>query len=157
MTDHLTINGSGTYTDARLENRYCKDPGNCKGNGNAGVGQMLPITPLFKGNAEARYDFNVDEFTAHLQAALTYQTSSWADLRTVERGILGMMPSYTVANFAAGFGKDNWQAELTLDNAFDERAQLYRYSQCTATVCGPETYIIPNRPRTISLHFSQSF
>jgi len=159
VTDHLTINGSGTYTDAHLMNRYCKDPDpkTCKFNGDAGVGQMLPITPLFKGNAEARYDFNIDDFAAHVQGTVNYQTSTWSDLRTVERGILGLTPAYTVANFAAGFGKDNWQAELTLDNAFDERAQQYRYSECTATVCGPETYIIPNRPRTISLHFSQSF
>jgi hypothetical protein len=118
---------------------------------------MLPITPQFKGNAEARYDFNVDEFAAHVQGTLNYQGSSWADLRTVERGILGQQPAYTVVNFAAGFGKDNWMAELTLDNAFDERAQQYRYAECTPTVCGPETYIIPNRPRTVSLHFSQSF
>jgi len=160
-TDHLTITGSGTYTDAHLTAGYCKDPINTPCPSAAPFaapnGQVLPITPEFKGNAQARYDFDIDEFKAHVQGTLNYQTSAWADLRTVERGILGMMPSYAVANFAAGFGKDNWQAELTLDNAFDERAQLYRYSECTATVCGPETYIIPNRPRTISLHFSQSF
>jgi len=160
-TDHLTINGSATYTDAHLTQGYCKDPINnpCPSAVPfaAPNGQKLPITPEFKGNAEARYDFNIDEFAAHVQGTLNYQTSAWSDLRTVERGILGQMPAYTLVNFAAGFGKDNWQAELTLDNAFDERAQLYRYSECTATVCGPETYIIPNRPRTISLHFSQSF
>ena len=156
-TDNLTINASGTYTDAYLTQPYCKDPADCANTLQAPSGQMLPITPKFKGNATARYDFNVDEFAAHVQGTLNYQTSSWADLRTVERAILGQQPAYAVANFAAGFGKDNWTAELTLDNAFDERAQLYRYAECTPTVCGPETYVIPNRPRTVSLHFSQKF
>jgi outer membrane receptor protein involved in Fe transport len=156
-TEHLTLNASGTYTDAYLTEPYCKDPTDCANTLQAPIGQMLPITPKFKGNAEARYEFNVDEFAAHVQAVLNYQGASWADLRTLERGILGQQPAYTVVNFTAGFGKDNWMAELTLDNAFDERAQLYRYAECTPTVCGPETYIIPNRPRTVSLHFSQSF
>ncbi len=48
-------------------------------------------------------------------------------------------------------------AELTLDNAFDERDDQYNYSECTAGTCGPEKYIVTNRPRTISLRVGQKF
>src|SRR5262249_58450670 len=76
VTDHLTFNTSGTYTDAYLTQPYCKDPADCPGTLQAPSGQMLPITPKFKGDATARYDFNVDEFAAHVQGAINYQTSS---------------------------------------------------------------------------------
>lgn len=155
-TDSLTLNASGTYTDAHLTEPYCKAPP-CDGSPDAPNGQQLPITPRFKADATARYEFELANFNAHLQAALAYQGSSWTDLRTFERDVIGKQPAYTVANFAAGIGEDNWTVELSLDNAFDERAQQYRYSECTPGVCGPEVYVIPNRPRTVALRFGQKF
>jgi outer membrane receptor protein involved in Fe transport len=154
-TDNLTIDGSAAYTDAELTQPYCSDA-SCA-DILAPKGQQLPITPRFKMNATARYDFLVDEFKSHVQAALVYNGSSWNDLRSIERGITGKDPAYTVVNLAAGAGRDNWMFELSIDNVFDERAQLYRYSECTPDVCGPQTYILPNRPRTIGLTFDQKF
>ncbi len=154
-TDNLTLNGSAAYTDAELTQPYCSDSICTKIL--APKGQQLPITPRFKANMTARYDWNLDEFKAHVQGSLVYNGSSWNDLRTIERGITGKDPAYTVANFTGGIGKDDWTLELSLQNAFDERATLYRYSECTPTVCGAQTYIIPNRPRTIGLKFSQKF
>ena len=148
-TDNLTIDGSAAYTDAELTQPYCSDA-SCT-TILAPKGQQLPITPRFKMNATARYDFLVDEFKSHIQAALVYNGSSWNDLRSIERGITGKDPAYTVINLAAGAGRDNWMLELSIDNVFDERATLYRYSECTPDVCGPQTYILPNRPRTIGL------
>jgi outer membrane receptor protein involved in Fe transport len=154
--DNLTIDAAAAYTDAELAQNYCKDPA-CLGGVLAPKGQELPITPRFKTNATARYDFIVDEFKAHVQGSLVYNGSAWDDLRTVERAIIGKTPAYTVFNFNAGIGRDNWTLELSVENLFDERAQLYRYSECTPGVCGAQTYIIPNRPRTIGLKFGQSF
>jgi outer membrane receptor protein involved in Fe transport len=157
LTEALTVNAAATYIDAHLSQPYCKNPLDCAGTVQAPAGEMLPITPKWKGDVSARYEFDADGFKAHVQGALNFQSSSWADLRSFERGVTGEQPGYAVANFAAGFGRDSWTAELTLDNAFDERAELYRYSECTASVCGPETYVIPNRPRMIALHFGQRF
>jgi iron complex outermembrane receptor protein len=155
-TDQLTLNGSLSYTDARLTKPYCD--GVCSpGTTLAPKGQQLPVTPYFKGNATARYEFNVGDFGAHVQGSVVYNGSTWNDLRTTERGITGKDPAYTIVNFTTGVAKDNWELELALDNAFDERAQLYRFSECTPTVCGPQTYIIPNRPRTVSVRFGQKF
>jgi iron complex outermembrane recepter protein len=155
-TDNLTISAGGTYTDAHLVQPYCKDPSKCPPPG-APNGQQLPITPRFKGNATARYAFNIDDFNAFLQGSVVYNGSAWEDLRTIERGDLGMQPAYTTANFSTGFGKDSWTLEVALQNAFDERGQSYRYSECTPTICGPETYIIPIQPRTVALRFAQHF
>jgi iron complex outermembrane recepter protein len=158
--DHLAINGAFTYTDAHLTEPYCKDPSspaNCAATLQAPDGQQLPITPKYKGNITARYTFDAWNWPAYVQGSLVYNGSAWNDLRTVERGILGQNPAYTVVNFSAGIARDNWAVDLALENAFDERAQLYRYGQCTPGVCGPQTYIIPNRPRTIALKFGQKF
>ncbi len=156
-TDQLTIDGSAAYTDAELTQPYCKDPTDCPGTLLAPKGQQLPVTPRFKANATARYNFNLDTFDAHVQGSLVYNGSSWDDLRTAERTITGKNPAYTVVNLAGGIGRDNWTVELSLQNVFDERAQLYRYSECTPGVCGAQTYIISNRPRTIGLTFGQKF
>jgi len=52
-------------------------------------GTRLPVTPEFKGNVTARYEFVIGEFDAHLQGAMVTQTSSWTDLRLFERGLIG--------------------------------------------------------------------
>jgi outer membrane receptor protein involved in Fe transport len=67
------------------------------------------------------------------------------------------MPSYTIADFAAGFGKDDWRLELFVSNVFDELAQVSRFAQCAESVCGSEVYVVPQRPRTIGIKFSQEF
>jgi outer membrane receptor protein involved in Fe transport len=157
-SEGLTLNGSASYTDAHLTSPYCKDPTNCAATLQAPDGQQLPITPKFKANATARYDWLAwGGMNAHVQGAVVYNGSAWEDLRTVERSIIGKQPAYTIANFAAGLGRDNWTVEFALENAFDERDQQYRYAECTPTVCGPETYIIPGRPRTFEIRFSQKF
>ena len=69
--------------------------------------------------------------------------------------LLGKVPAFTTFDFTAGIERDNWSLELALLNAFDERAELGRYAECTPGTCGFQTYILPARPRTIALTFSQ--
>ena len=130
------------------------------------------MTPKFKASATARYEFDVANFKAHLQGSVQGQTFSWADLRVTApdpifpddvskdkpvRGALGKQRGYATADFTGGIARDNWFLELNLTNAFDTRADLYRYVECPAQVCGAEPYIATNRPRTISLKFGQKF
>ena len=64
----------------------------------------------------------------------------------------------SIVDFSAGIEKDRWSLEVTLLNAFDTRAQLYRYSECTISVCGAgTTYVVPNKPRTISVRLGAKF
>ncbi|MEO8813599.1 MAG: hypothetical protein ABI376_11930, partial [Caulobacteraceae bacterium] len=73
------------------------------------------------------------------------------------RGALGLQQAYTTADFSAGISHAKWSIDLLLTNAFDTRAQLYRYAECTIQVCGANPYIVTNRPRTIALRFGQKF
>ena len=159
---HWTITGAAAYTDAKLTANFCQalvagvPVTNCA-SPEALAGSQLPVTPKFKANATARYEFDVGMMRAHFQGAVVGQTGSWADLRTTERGILGQQKGYTTLDLSTGLAQDNWSLELSLLNASDTRADIYRYAECATQVCGPETYIVTNRPRTVAIKFGQKF
>ena len=103
-------------------------------------GTQLPITPDFKGNLIARYDFPVGEFEAHLQGALTYEGSRPSELVPAENEVKnGDIPSSTVLDLSAGIGRNSWLLELFVKNATDEDAPLYIGQECAiiAFVRGP--------------------
>jgi iron complex outermembrane receptor protein len=157
--DNLTLSGSAAYTDAELTTPYCG--GDCSDPDNAvqsPAGTQLPITPMWKLNATARYEWNLGaDWFAHLQGSVVHESGRWADMRLAERQLLGKSPAFTTADFVAGFSRDNWNLDLSLLNAFDTRAELGRYAECTPGTCGAQTYILPSRPRTIALTWSQKF
>jgi outer membrane receptor protein involved in Fe transport len=155
-SDHFTLTAGGSYNDAQLTQPYCKDPGTCPPY-DAPDGQQLPITPRFKGNATGRYTWDMMGMQAHFQTAIVYNGSAWPDLRTFDRGVEGKMAAYTNVDFSFGVQKDQWWGELALLNAFDERDDLYNYSECTAGTCGAERYAVTNRPMTIALRVGQKF
>jgi iron complex outermembrane receptor protein len=159
----FTINGAGAYTDAALSKNYC---GFVDASGNpetdcpdpeAPDGTALPVTPKWKGNITARYEFDLSGFDAFVQGAAAGQSSSWTDLRIAERGIIGKQPGYVTADFSAGISRSNWSLSAFLENAFDKRASLNRYAECAETVCGTQVYIVPNQPRTLGVKFGQKF
>ena len=154
--DDLTLTGSAAYTSAMLAANYCG--GDCTSNPvQSPSGTQLPITPKWKLNGVARYEFHFDGLDAHVQTAIVHQSGTWPDLRVFQRNLLGKNKAYTMVDFTAGLGRDNWMIELSLQNAFDERAQLGRYAACTPETCGYQTYILPSQPRTIGVTWSQKF
>jgi iron complex outermembrane receptor protein len=155
--DALTLSGSAAYTDAELSTPYCG--GDCKTNPvQSPAGTQLPITPKWKLNATARYEWNLwNDVGAHVQASVVHESGRWQDMRLAERQILGKSPAFTTADFVAGVSRGNWTLDLSLLNAFDTRAELGRYGECTPGTCGFQTYILPSRPRTVALTFSQRF
>ena len=58
---------------------------------------------------------------------------------------------YVVVNLALGLVKNEWQAELFIDNAFDENAPVYIDTQQFTP------HVVTNRPRTIGLRLSYDF
>lgn len=184
--DGLTVSGALTYTDAYLTKDYCglvgvticpntavppDDPLFDPNGPNAPKGTALPTTPKYKTNWTARYEWPLLEFLAHVQAGLVYQSSSWPDLRISApnpvfgntspsvpiRAALGLQRPFTTVDFTAGIETDQWNVELSILNAFDERADLYRYADCTVQTCSQEPLIATNRPRTIGLRFGAKF
>lgn len=155
----LTFAASGAYTDAKLTRKYCRDASqpNCADPA-APVGQALPITPKWKGALTARYEWTAaGDLRAHVQGAAVYEGARWADLRTEERSLIGRLPAYTAFDFTAGIARASWRLEAYVKNAFDERGQEARSTECAISVCYPQTYVTPIRPRLIGLRFGQSF
>jgi iron complex outermembrane recepter protein len=131
-------------------------------------GQQLPVQPKFKGNAIARYEMPLAGQRAHFQGAWVYQGEAWSDLRTAERDLLGVQPSFSIFDIAAGIDNDSWGLELFVKNVFDERAEVSRFAECSTfqpgtnppnsvPLCGLQPYVITNTPRTIGLTFSKHF
>jgi iron complex outermembrane recepter protein len=173
----FTINASAAYTDAKLTANYCGktnkdgDPvTDCPaklpdGRVNpeypdgpqAPSGKSLPVTPKFKVNLTARYEFDLADWNAYVQGSAVGQTSNWTDLRLKERGRIGQQKGYVVTDFSAGIDKDGVSLSIYLKNAFDRRASLNRYAECAVSVCGTQYYIVPNQPRTIGVKVGKKF
>lgn len=153
-TDNLVLSGGLSRVDAELADDYIPDPDDLP---TAFAGDRLPVTPKFKGNLTARYKFMLGQFESYLQGAVVHNGSSWADLQQSDRDMLGEQDAYTIADFSAGIARNNYSFDLYVNNAFDERADLFKYAQCTTGVCGFNPYTVTNQPRTIGLRFSQKF
>lgn len=185
----LTLSGAVSITDAQLTSNYCgfsnlstqipisncpntqTGPGADLNPPEAGKGTQLPITPKYKGNLTARYDFPIANFLAHVQGSWEAQSSSWSDLRVVtstpayagagtlntQQPVRQNQPGYGTLDFSAGLQTDAWSVELFVENAFDQRVEQYRYAECVVQVCGSETYVVPGRPRLIGIKVGQQF
>lgn len=174
----LTLAGGGSFNDAKLTTDFCAyanpdqdctipGPGGAANSVLAPSGTRLPDTARFKGNAIARYEFDVDAGTrAHLQGTVVYEGSRNGDLRVAIRDIVGDFPSYTTADISAGVERDGWSAELFATNLFDSRGITQRGVQCGETVCGDPGgvtarggifYNYTVRPRTIGLKLGRKF
>jgi iron complex outermembrane recepter protein len=176
-TDQLTFGGGISLMDAKLTSNFCNYANATGGiqtstcneydsDGNlvaahpfgAPSGQQLPTTPKFKGNLTARYTFPVMDWQVHAQGAMVYQSAVWADMRTVERAILGQQPAYALFDTTFGADKGPYSIELFVNNLFDRRAETYRYAECTESTCGQyAVYHGIYKPRLIGLRFSQKF
>jgi len=171
--DGLDINASGAYTDATTDNNLClfdeptfqcnDTPDNLV---SAPSGTRLPVTPEFKLSLAGRYEWSVNDFEPYVQGLLSYRGSAASDLRTAvrENGTLniinpaalqGDLPSATVLNLAVGVTLHEMMAELFVQNATDERAQLTRYQECG--FCTQRPYAVVETPRTIGVRFGSKF
>jgi iron complex outermembrane recepter protein len=160
----LVINGGVAFIESELTEDYCgvADPVTSKpitvcDEPQAPEGTELPVSPKFKGNVTARYEFPLGSFDAHVQGALVYAGKRWADLRVVERSIIGELDSYQIFDFTAGIDNGTYSLELFVGNAFDERGEVTRFAQCAEQVCGFQTYTVTTPPRTVGLRFGQKF
>ena len=173
----LDITAAATYVNAELTEPFCNalNPDgtpvtSCPGAESAPNGQTLPVTPNFKANAVARYSFEIGpDWQAHVQGAAVYQSSSWADLRSYERSLLGRQKAYGSFDFTAGLEHGRSTIELFAKNVFDRRGQIYRSAECAAAVCaysGPTDYagdveggvhVSVIQPRTVGIRLGQRF
>jgi iron complex outermembrane receptor protein len=173
-TNNLTLSTAFTFVDPRLTQNYCGTVGvtNCPtqsttvnfGPGapaligpQAPSGTNLPITPKFKGNIIARYQFNeVLNWKPFGQAAWVYQSQSTQTLRIDQAPVVGNQLAYGLVDLVGGAQRENTTVQLVVTNVADKRAQLSRFTQ-TSPTNDSQAYIIPTQPRTIWLKLGQKF
>jgi iron complex outermembrane recepter protein len=164
--DNLTLSASGTYVNARTTQNLCNlDPiteqvvHNCAAAElTAPSGTQLPVTPKLKGNATARYKFNVADYESFVQGTVIHQGSSTSQLQqTSPYNLQPNLPKFTTFDFATGTGKNNWHLEAYIENAFDKQGQLGRIAQCAQAYCYSNSRIYPIKPQNFGIKFGQKF
>jgi iron complex outermembrane recepter protein len=185
-TYNLQIGAGLAYYDAKLTANYCGftdldgtpvtdcpagtiNPltGDAVDGPEAPKGTQLPVTPRFKGNLTVRYTFDVGSNEAFVQGAIVHVGDRKSDLRLYERGLLGNLSAYTVADISAGIHRNSWSVDVYVNNLFDKRAEISKFTECAEAVCAahgvvPEypngqVYTVTNQPRTVGIRFTQDF
>jgi iron complex outermembrane recepter protein len=175
-TYNLAITAGAAFYDSKLTKDYCGALSPITGeaitdcpvgstvdgvefeNGpQAPAGTRLPVTARFKGNLTARYSFDLWGGQAFWQAAVIHQGSRRVDLRVIQNDKVGDLDPYTLADLSVGFNRNNWSVDVFLKNAFNNRAELARFTECKIETCGDEPYTVVTQPRTIGVRFTQDF
>lgn len=176
-TEQLTFSAGASYNRAKLTADFCGVDAsgnpltNCSGLPIlAAQGQQLPFTPKFKGNVTARYTWDMMGWDAHAQASVEFQTSAFPALKVADIDAQGVMPGFATADFAIGAERGRTSFELFLKNAFDERGQTNRFSECEtcqapspmstippALRVAPAVYVSVIQPLTVGIRLGQKF
>lgn len=169
----FSLNAGFSYNDAEIRRDFCRIANatfDCTTPGNsllAPAGSRLPVTPKFKGNMVARYEFPISDWNGHVQLAANHTGSRSTDLRTAQKAIKGSLGAYTTVDFSFGVKNDMWSIEAFATNLFDAFGVVNTGVSCVETVCGtgvtPSTptggafYDTIIKPRVIGLKFSRDF
>lgn len=173
----FTLGISGSYNDAEIRRDFCRianptfdctfDPGDGRVNALlAPAGTRLPVTPKFKGNVVARYDFPLGDFDSHFQLAASHTGKRRTDLRTLENGIKGFSDGYSTVDLSFGVKQAGWRAEIYATNLFDSNGVVSTSVQCLETTCGdpggasttgPVFYDYVILPRVVGIKFGKDF
>ena len=146
VTENLELSASYAYNDASLTDDYFSRDG--AESPDAKDGQDLPFTPDNKLTLTGRYSFDMQGYEPYAQVNYVYTDSMYNDLFLTIREKMG---SYSLTNLAFGVNRNNWNAELYVDNATDEKAELY------INTVDIQRLVTVNRPRTIGLRFGMRF
>ena len=194
-TDQLRLSAGATWLEPELDQNFCQailpwtyddeEPPltTCPDYLYARKGTQLPASPTFKGNVIGRYSFTVGGLDADVQGSYVYQNEVETDILPFNRQYTGTQGAYGIADFSASFRKGVYSLTLFINNAFDERADLYKYQECTVLACAAAgiysnpagyplgepafpnytsstahtNYVGTNQPRTFGLVFRQEF
>ena len=147
LSSEWTWSFSGAYTSAELDEDIVND-----GEVIAPDGTEMPFVPEVQFSTILRYGTEIGSFDSYAQVAWSYTDNSWS---SIEVDIREDQDSYNLVNLAFGIARDNWTADLFIDNATDERAEIAR--SYPGYPSEKDTYINTNRPRTIGIRFGQKF
>ena len=113
------------------------------------VGQELAFAPGFQGNISARKEWDLEAGnTGYWQAQFTMSDKSYSDIMAPNRA---EQDSYNLLNLRAGITNDYWFAEVYVDNATDERAEI------SNTFVFDRQRVAIIRPLTVGLRYKLKF
>ncbi len=149
----LTVTGSaawnsGSLTSSPLLYDIAGKPITSIPNPFGAPGSPPSQSPPFSGNLRVRYEFELGEYQAFVQAGGNHQAHSYSatgNATTFDQA------GFTTYDASLGVGKDAWLVQIVGQNLADTRANLYENNSQAITA------IIPNRPRTVGLRFSYRF
>ena len=158
----LNMSVNGTYLDAKLTSDFkCLVQAGCGGysfgDTIAPNGTRLPITPHFKVNATARYDWMMGDSKLFLQGGLNHQSGTTSYLATSGEAAVGGTNGFTTADFSAGLSQGSWSLTAYLNNAFNEMGVLSKNSECAPTLCGSQARLYPTKPQEFGLKAGYKF
>ncbi len=106
----------------------------------------LAYAPNFQGNLRARYQWYLNSGLAvHLMPHVSFSSEAQSDVIAINNSEID---SWFLAGLTLGVSKDEWSAELFVDNLFDKRAELSR------NFVFDRERVTYARPQTIGLRFS---
>lgn len=136
----LTLNGSVSYTDARIKDAA---PGTPARNGN-----RLPLSPDWSWNLSAQYEQPVsNDIDGFARGEVNYVGKRWNGfVGPNNQGVATatQLDGYTIFNARVGVRGDNWSAALFATNLFDKRIDYFR------SLSGI-SYDVVGQPRTIGV------
>lgn len=144
VTDDMTLFGAFSYNDTEVT----AIGSSIFANQLPPLGSPLPLTPEFQFSLRLRNVVELGSYNGFWQAGLVYADDTVSALLLDDA-----LPqeAYTILNLSAGISKDTWRAELFIENATDERANLHFNSQDDVP------RITTNRPRSIGLRISYDY
>jgi len=143
ITENWTLSGAASFLDSTLTEDYRRNPSSAEPD--AAAGTRLPRVPEVKWNLSTRYTFTNDWF---LQAAYMYTGDYYNDLFG---GFRQKQDAYDVVNASVGLQRSNWTAEFYVQNATDERADVW------INDVNWDERITINQPRTFGVRWQQRF
>ena len=158
----LTVSLAGAYNNARLTTSFCQigadgNPDCASGIISAPAGTRLPNQPQLKGTLTARYTFTVGRAQTFVQAGVNHQSGTRSYLGTSEDQALGDTVAFSTADFSIGGTIDNKTVSLFIQNAFDERGELSRNTECAPVTCGAYSRVYPIKPQYFGIKVGQKF
>ena len=143
-TSSITLRAAISYNDAKLTKDYARDttPGATP---DAPDGTDLPFTPDLKYTISGRFNFGNDMYSV---VSYSYTDDSFNDLFPVARV---KQDDYAFLNASFGIQRDQWRAEVYINNITNESAELFINSR------GGDNRVTTNRPRNAGVRFSYSF
>lgn len=153
-TDNLDLSFAASYNHAELQEPYWRsDLDRLAGEPpRAPAGTEMPFVPELQFTSIGRYSLDFGDWPGYVQAAVSYTGDSWNFLEVEDRA---KQDGYLLLNLSTGIEMDNWTLDLFINNATDERAQIFFYEPSYASLIDSRT--TTNRPRTIGIRFGQRF